>query len=121
MAGKRPCFLDLFAGAGGLSEGFIRAGFNPIAHVEMAKAACFTLMTRIARHWLINNNREDIYYNYLNRNITKDQLYNCVPGVEFNSVINYEISEKTLNTIFSQIDKLIAIETRILLRKEFFG
>ena len=51
MAGKSISFLDLFAGAGGLSEGFIRAGFNPVAHVEMEKAACFTLKTRIARHW----------------------------------------------------------------------
>ena len=45
-------YLDLFAGAGGLSEGFIRAGFNPIAHVEMDPAACFTLKTRMAYHSL---------------------------------------------------------------------
>ena len=43
-------FLDLFAGAGGLSEGFIQAGFNPIAHIESDKAACFTLKTRMAYH-----------------------------------------------------------------------
>ena len=32
-------FIDLFAGAGGLSEGFLQAGFLPIAHVEMNEFA----------------------------------------------------------------------------------
>ena len=39
MAGKRSKgqvrFIDLFAGCGGLSEGFIQVGFAPVAHVEM--------------------------------------------------------------------------------------
>lgn len=49
---KQPIFIDLFAGAGGLSEGFVRAGFAPVAHVEMNKDACDTLRTRTAFHWL---------------------------------------------------------------------
>ena len=45
-------FIDLFAGAGGLSEGFIQAGFNPIAHVEMNSFAAQTLVTRSAYYYL---------------------------------------------------------------------
>jgi site-specific DNA-cytosine methylase len=62
-------YIDLFAGAGGLSEGFIRAGFNPIAHVEMNKDACDTIKTRTAYHWLKKNNKTKIYFDYLKSKI----------------------------------------------------
>ena len=54
---KQLNYIDLFAGAGGLSEGFIRAGFKPIAHVEMNNDACDTIKTRTAYHWLKENKK----------------------------------------------------------------
>ena len=77
-----PRFIDLFAGAGGLSEGFIRAGFTPIAHIEMDKYACDTLRTRASFHYLKEIGQLDIYENYLRNKKEKEdgsKLWNQVP------------------------------------------
>jgi len=58
-------FIDLFAGASGMSEGFINAGFNPIAHVEMNAEACQTIKTRAAYHYLKSINNLDFITNIL--------------------------------------------------------
>lgn len=97
-------YIDLFAGAGGLSEGFIRAGFEPIAHVEMNKDACETLKTRTAFHYLKEHQRVEEYYDYLKGNIKRDELWSKIPKHLINSVINTEISAETLPSIFSKID-----------------
>jgi DNA (cytosine-5)-methyltransferase 1 len=100
-------FLDLFAGAGGLSEGFIRAGFSPVAHVEADPAACFTLRTRMAWHWLKFWNQEKHYLKYLRGEINRQKLYSLVPEEQIRSVINAEICEATLPAIFCQIDAFL--------------
>jgi DNA (cytosine-5)-methyltransferase 1 len=98
-------YIDLFAGAGGLSEGFIRAGFIPIAHVEMNKDACDTLKTRTAFHYLKEEKRIEEYNDYLKGVISRDTLWAKIPEDLIKSVINIEISQETLPTIFSKIDK----------------
>lgn len=98
-------YIDLFAGAGGLSEGFIRCGFEPLAHVEMNKDACDTLRTRTAFHYLKEENRIEEYYDYVKGKISRDELWLKIPEHLINSVINTEISPETLPSIFEKIDK----------------
>lgn len=102
-------FIDLFAGAGGLSEGFIRGGYTPLAHIEMDKYACDTLKTRAAYHWLKENNKLDIYEKYLFEKVEKEdgtKLWNQVPPEVINTVIHNEISDITLPELFNKIDTL---------------
>lgn len=100
-------YLDLFAGAGGLSEGFLRAGFEPVAHIEMDAAACYTLKTRTAYHWLRDNNRLEVYKKYLAQEISREEFYQKIPEKVLNSVLNHEISEASLETIFGKVDQLL--------------
>ena len=105
-----PKYLDLFAGAGGLSEGFIRAGYEPVAHVEMDAAACYTLKTRAAYHWLKKQQNLVPYTRYLKGEISRTDFYDLIPEEILGSVLNYEISQETLPSIFKDIDALLGNE-----------
>jgi DNA (cytosine-5)-methyltransferase 1 len=98
-------YIDLFAGAGGLSEGFIREGFSPVAHVEMNKEACDTLTTRLAFHHLNQINNIGRYLSYLKKGITRELLWGDIPAHLKASVINEEVSAKTIDKISKQIDQ----------------
>lgn len=51
-------FIDLFAGCGGLSEGFLQTGkYNGLAHVEWETPMIETLRTRLVEKW--NHTKED--------------------------------------------------------------
>ena len=96
-------YIDLFAGAGGLSEGFIRQGFNPIAHVEMNEEACFTIKTRAAYHFLKRNNKLAIYTSYLKGDFTREELYKNIPKNILNSVLHKEITDDSIAGIFEEV------------------
>lgn len=45
-------FIDLFAGCGGLSEGFLAAGnYNALAHIEWEQPMVETLRNRLVKRW----------------------------------------------------------------------
>ena len=97
-------FIDVFAGAGGLAEGFIANGFRPVAHVEMNKHACDTLVTRLSYYYLKENGKLDVYFKYLRGEISRDELLKCIPMSVINSVINETITDDNIDDIFSFID-----------------
>ena len=99
-------FIDLFAGASGLSDGFIKAGFNPIAHVEMNSDASFSIRTRSVYHYLTENNYKEYYTKYLKKEITREKLYSLVPNEIIDSTITAEIGDNNISQIFTRIREL---------------
>lgn len=70
---KKYSFIDLFAGCGGLSEGFYKQGYNALAHVEIDPTACKTLRTRM-KHYGYNNTDESV----LEMDITREDVIECI-------------------------------------------
>lgn len=103
-------FIDLFAGAGGLSEGFVQAGFNPIAHVEKDSYACQTLVTRSAYYYLKQSGNIKIYYNYLSGKITSKEFLNFIPKHITQTIICETMSGNTLPNIYKTIDGIMKLQ-----------
>lgn len=104
---SRLSFIDLFAGAGGLSEGFTQAGFEPITHVEMDAWACTTLRTRACYNWLKAHNRLNCYIDYVNGQMSREEFYACVPSEVTDSVICETMSNETMPSIFKKTDAMM--------------
>lgn len=65
--------IDLFSGAGGLSEGFCNKSYRFIAHVEKNAYASDTLETRMIYH-VIKKKDPSIYFDYLKGIISREEL-----------------------------------------------
>lgn len=100
-------FIDLFAGAGGLSEGFFQGGFNPVAHIEMNLSAAQTLETRSAYYYLKKIGNLSLYNDYLKGRITRNAFIEQIPREVLQTVICEAMSEDTLPGIFEQIDEIL--------------
>lgn len=66
-------FIDLFAGCGGLSEGFYRKGFTALAHVEINKFACDTLRERMRSYGYAKPEKEVVEHD-----ITAEDIINRI-------------------------------------------
>lgn len=76
-------FIDLFAGCGGLSEGFYKEGFSSVAHVEIDKHACETLKTRMKFYGYANPENE-----VLNVDITSENINESIEKAVANRTVD---------------------------------
>lgn len=97
--------LDLFSGAGGLSEGFFRVGSTFVGHVEADAHACKTLKTRTAYWNLKKDNKLKIYNDYLLGKISTEELWKESNVSTSDDVINESISDRTFSKITKRIKK----------------
>jgi len=99
--------IDLFAGCGGLGEGFTQAGFKIISEVEMDKWACESLRTRHLYHELSNVRGGRRFYNrYLKGEIDKKYIFTRFPEIEnriSHTVIEAELNDQNVPDIIGKI------------------
>jgi DNA (cytosine-5)-methyltransferase 1 len=99
--------LDLFSGAGGLTEGFSREGFQFIAHIDKDKNALNTLETRSIFHSLEIDKNIDSYISYINGETSRDDFLKEAKPYEqkMGGIINEEFSPITQERIIREIEK----------------
>lgn len=87
--------VDLFAGCGGISEGFHKAGFGTIAQVEMNEYACQSLRTRQVFFELNARHKLPVYNEYLKGNVSLEQIYSRFPDIR--DAVDHRVIEETLS------------------------
>lgn len=109
MGRSELAFIDLFAGAGGLSEGFLKNGYNGIAHLEMMADACKTLTTRAAFYVLKSAGKENIYYDYISGACPQTELISKAKEIDSKiekRTICVQMREGNVQTLCDQISAL---------------
>lgn len=111
MAKRKYTFIDLFAGCGGLSEGFLQTGkFEGLAHVEWESPMINTLRHRLVNKW--NHSVEDAQKRVIKFDVQKtDELINGQWSAETKALYEKEnhpdIVDKGLRGLVGQSVDLI--------------
>ena len=99
-------YVDLFCGAGGLGEGFTRAGFSSSFHIDSDPFSIETVKLREAYNYLSKENKLNNYYEYLrkcNGPFTSSDL--CEQDNELNAILKRKTSTEKITP--DNIDKII--------------
>ena len=100
--------IDLFSGAGGLTEGFRRPEYNILAHVEMSVDACQTLRLRDDYYQLKKRNMLQQYRNFLDGKISLSELEQQCGLRQKALTINETIDTGTIDGILAKIDSKLS-------------
>ena len=86
--------IDLFSGAGGLSEGFHKEGYKIVSQIEKEFWACETLKTRTIYYELLKNNDLDLYHDY----VSEKNSYKHIEKNREKIYKKYDYLQEKLNT-----------------------
>lgn len=87
-----PVAVDLFAGCGGISEGFTSAGYRVGAYLERDHSACESLRTRVVFHELTRLGKRDWYRRYFRGELSREDI--CRKFVEVSDLADSRVIER---------------------------
>lgn len=108
--------IDLFAGPGGLGEGFSalehdRIGFDVVLSVEKDPAAHQTLLLRSFFRQLVDDEQRQLYYHYLRGELTGEKLFTACPAAAKEAKarsLHLELGPQTTKRVYAQMQRLVS-------------
>ena len=117
---KESSFIEVCAGAGGLSSGFINKGFKPLFLNEIDKTFCDTLKENHPNIPIINKSMEDLELDSYINNV--DVLMGGVPCQSFSQAGKRKgLDDKRGNLILTFINMIHKLNPKIFLIENVKG